>query len=943
MKRLLKILAWVVGILVVLIIVAVVAAKLFFPVEKVKALAVERGSAMLGRDISVEGLDISFWGGLGVELQQVQIGNPPSVEGSPFMTARNIDLKLQLLPLITGEVRVDRLVIEDPHIYMHKTPEGLTNYAFEPADSVVPPEAAEVKEKLAPEAQAAAAAISFDKLEIENGLIVYRDDSTGLTFETVNLDLATSLENPRDGFYASAGEVAIDSVKITMDETYPVFSLGLDYQIGYDLNERRVVLERADVELDELDFRITGEVIDPVGEMSATVNIKSERLTVADLLQLLPPDRLKSAGDIDVAGDFTLDADVEYNAADTTAPLLYTGTALLTDLKASRKDIDGELAIGRCVLDFKPDNLRFNIEDGSFDGQPFKGHLLAEDFSDPKVSGEMAGSFDLAFVQPFLPSDPVHHVAGETCFDIKFSGRVSRPEDMTFSGNLSVQNGSYRSELIPEPIDSFDVDLYFDNDLVHIRQLSCRFPSGTVGFSGRVNDLAAYMLADSAVSPRVEGKLLGQLNLSMLNPFLPDKGHPRLSGHLAADLTFAGALTDPTSFRPHGNMSITEGTYMDSLLPEPVEEFEALIELDPDTLTLSSTRVKFASSDVAFSGQLANPLPYLLPVEGLDRSGMKRPFFNFYLSSHRFDIDKLFPEAVPGSAEAPTAVSADSVSLLILPDIDGRGTLRADTVIYCSVEFTALNGKVRVRDRKIECYDVTAEVYTGNVSGNTTVDLNDFEDPHYSGEFAGQQIEANDFISRFSGFGGHLYGKANLTGSYSANGWEPDTFLNSLSMNGHADMREGKLVTSGTVYTLLNGLAEKTGQSFAKEQPIKALSTDIAVADGRVKLDKLQSSLGNLGKMAVDGYYGFDGSLDYTGELELSRSASEKLLSGGGLLSNVSSLFGTKETQQLVLPLKVTGTVDNPKTEIDYSALSKNLNENLKNEAGGLLDKLLKK
>ena len=62
MKKFTRILLWIAAILVVLIVVAVVLLKLFLPVDKIKALAVEQGSARLGREIAVDGLDLSICG-----------------------------------------------------------------------------------------------------------------------------------------------------------------------------------------------------------------------------------------------------------------------------------------------------------------------------------------------------------------------------------------------------------------------------------------------------------------------------------------------------------------------------------------------------------------------------------------------------------------------------------------------------------------------------------------------------------------------------------------------------------------------------------------------------------------------------------------------------------------------------------------------------------------
>jgi len=298
---------------------------------------------------------------------------------------------------------------------------------------------------------------------------------------------------------------------------------------------------------------------------------------------------------------------------------------------------------------------------------------------------------------------------------------------------------------------------------------------------------------------------------------------------------------------------------------------------------------------------------------------------------------------VPGSGEGTATSPPDSVSMVILPDIDGSGTVHVDTLIYMQVEFTNIDGKVKLAGKKIDCYDATGNVYSGSVKGNTTIDLSDFENPVYKGDFEGTQIEIDDFASRFTPFGGHVFGKGEVAGNYHAEGWDPDAFLNSLNMTGKGYMRDGKIVTSGAVYSVLNSLAERTGNTFAQEQPVRNLNTNIEVRDGKVGLDNLTTRLGSIGDLTVGGAYGFDGSLEYHGEVELSEALTKDLKSKGGLLGNLTDLLSNKDSDRLVLPLIVGGTLESPSVSIDYTALTEQATKNATNKATDLIKGLFNK
>src|SRR3989304_6471457 len=120
MKKLLRILLWTAGIFVGLIVLIVIAFKLFFPVDKAKAYAIEKAEDYLGREVTIETIDISIWGGLGLQLVEVTVSNPEGLGEGYFLTADNVDAKMQFWPLLAGEFRIDRFILNSPQITMHK-------------------------------------------------------------------------------------------------------------------------------------------------------------------------------------------------------------------------------------------------------------------------------------------------------------------------------------------------------------------------------------------------------------------------------------------------------------------------------------------------------------------------------------------------------------------------------------------------------------------------------------------------------------------------------------------------------------------------------------------------------------------------------------------------------------------------------------------------------
>ncbi|MFH1688183.1 MAG: AsmA family protein [bacterium] len=942
MKRTKKILLRTAAITTGLVALVVVGLMLFFPLEKVQTLLVEQATQTLNREVKVGKLELSLWGGLGVKLNQVSVGNPQGWDGGQMLLADAVDAKLRLWPLISGEYRVDRLIVDHPYLTLHKQPDGVINYALRAVDRSLP---ADIAQTVTDETKTAMAVITFDRLEVKQGVVEYRDDSSGVAFTATGLSLSTTLESSRANRYTSQGEISIDSLQVTSESFGTTVALTVEYEAQYNHEAREVTLTRAEIGINDLNLNLDGWAQLAPDGWNVRMDAKSQDAGIGDLLALLPPERLANMDDLNVEGRFDFQATVE-RQAEREDPLSYSGTAVLNDLVVSSGLVPGSLRIGRALLDFKPENLRLNIEDGTFEGRPLRGHLIIDNFDDPMLNGELAGTLDLALVQPFLPPEDQHQLTGQTDLAVKFSGPANRPDEMRLSGSLNLSAGTYKSLLLPEPVTALDIEAIFDNDLIRLDRFQAVLPSGQMNFTGRLYNLVPMMMADSGIAAamplNIDGKVACNLDMHILNGLLADDTLTALAGLIAIEAELAGDLKDWRSLDPRGRVTVKEGGYASPGLPEPIKSLELDIEFTADTARVNSLNLQFPSSDLSMTGKVIHPWPYLVPTDSAHLTSAQKPYMTFALKSTRLDVDRLFPEIAPGSGNERAAQSVDSLPPMVLPLIDGIGTMAIDTLIYCQVEFTNIAGDVEIRDRRVVCDKVRAAVYTGTVTGNTEIDFEDFENPHYKGQFQAQQIEANDFVDRFTKFGGYFFGKVNFDGTYDASGWDAEPLLQSLTLSGDMLMNQGQVTTSGAVHSAISTLAEKVGESFSENQTLRNLSTKVQVINGRVHLNDLVTSLGELGDVTLAGSYGFDGSLDYGGSLLLSTAWSEKLMAQGGVGGVIGRLFSDSKTERIRLPVKVSRTIGNPQVELDYNALSKQAGEKLLEKGTGLLDKLRK-
>ncbi|MBK6900556.1 MAG: AsmA family protein [bacterium] len=447
-------------------------------------------------------------------------------------------------------------------------------------------------------------------------------------------------------------------------------------------------------------------------------------------------------------------------------------------------------------------------------------------------------------------------------------------------------------------------------------------------FGGRPlqGDFAVTRFAD----PRLRGSLSGEVDLAYLQPFLPPGRQAAIAGALTVRVEVDGDVKRPQQLLRGGEVVVSRMTYRDAMLGEPLTSLDAKLALSPEAVTIASCAARFGRSDVSLTGRLADPFA------ALAGDAARRPALSFAAHARRFDVDRIFPAASPAWVKRGTAAAAPAARDSLtgrLPDLRGAGTLRADSLLYGGVAFTSVTGDVKIVDRRIEVAGVKADVYTGKVTGSTTVDLNDLNRPAFGGRFAASRIEADDFLSRFTPLKGLLFGKFDLSGTYGAAGRDGAAVRSSLTLDAGAKMDEGRVVTRGPVHAALSAVATKAGSSFGENQALRALAAHVVVRDGRVGLDTLATRLGDLGELVFGGGYAFTGELDAAGGLLLSEDLSRKLRNPGGVVGRVTGLLGggggaAAPVERVVVPLRAGGTLTKPSVELDVAGA-------LKEVAGG--------
>ena len=69
-------------------------------------------------------IEVSIWSGFGVRVADVSIADDPAYSDSDFVSAGTVEVRVDILPALMGEIRVGRVVLREPSIRVIQTNGG---------------------------------------------------------------------------------------------------------------------------------------------------------------------------------------------------------------------------------------------------------------------------------------------------------------------------------------------------------------------------------------------------------------------------------------------------------------------------------------------------------------------------------------------------------------------------------------------------------------------------------------------------------------------------------------------------------------------------------------------------------------------------------------------------------------------------------------------------
>ncbi|MEJ2456337.1 MAG: AsmA family protein [Candidatus Thiodiazotropha sp.] len=192
MGKLLKVLGWLFGMLVVLIIAAIILVPMFVDLNDHKERIIHEVKKATGRDLTITGeLGLSVFPRFALELNGLSLSNAAGFEAAQFAAVKHAQVEVNMIPLLFSQrLEADTLEIDGLTLNLAKSKQGATNWddmlGAQKGDKGVQTPASG-----GDGAEAGLMAFTIGGVTIKDARVVWDDQSTGERYEVANLNLET--------------------------------------------------------------------------------------------------------------------------------------------------------------------------------------------------------------------------------------------------------------------------------------------------------------------------------------------------------------------------------------------------------------------------------------------------------------------------------------------------------------------------------------------------------------------------------------------------------------------------------------------------------------------------------------------------------------------------------------------------------------------------------
>ncbi len=500
-KRLIKKTLKITGISLLVLVVLAITLPYLFKGRILKYIKTEANNSLYAK-VDFADVDISIFRHfpkLSVGVSQLRIVGIDAFAKDTLLQAKKIDVSMDLISAIKGKnIQIYSINLIEPTIHALINDNGLANW------SIVRPDTASVTADTASNN----VQLNLKNYAIENGNIIYRDESSNTIAEIKNLN------------HQGSGNLADDIFKLKTQTTADVVNFsyaGISYlnkaaasiktDIDVDSKNSKFIFASDEIKLNGLQLSTNGffQLLND-STYAMDINFEAPSTDFKNILSFVPTIYQNNFDNIKTSGKALFNGFVKGNYSSTTIPAYAVNLAVsegyfkYPDLPMAVQNINLKAAINN--PDGITDHTVVNISQAhiEFGTDPLDFSLLVKNpVTNLFVDAVAKGKIDLSNIKQFVKLEAGTQLKGLLNADAALKGNTKAIENKQYEainamGNIALNQFFYASKDYPTGITLNSLLLSFNPKNVTLSNAEGKFMNTSFAANGYINNLLPYIL-----------------------------------------------------------------------------------------------------------------------------------------------------------------------------------------------------------------------------------------------------------------------------------------------------------------------------------------------------------------------------------------------------------------------------------------------------------------
>lgn len=693
-----------------------------------------------------------------------------------------------------------------------------------------------------------------------------------------------------------------------------------DIQLTANASNDLLSVENLTAQAGKNSLKASGRLENPLADNGHfTVNLDADvnLATINEFYDISQFDIEKMSGQLAVDGQAQGNRSNPEQATFDAVMKLSNGSLKYAEVPKSIENISVDATANQQTVTIK--NMTLQAATNSFSMQGTINQPLKEEQRTIDLQTQL--DFDLATIKEFYPIDEdTLSMRGKLTANATLKGQANQIERAVQSGQISLRNGYISHKSLGKPIEDITLESTLNGPTFSISKASFKTGDNNLSASGSITN---YLSDNRSVDLKITGNAaLGQIqNYYDLAPSIT-----KLTGEADLNLRAKGPVTNPASMTFDGQLTVRGVNMEGQALVQPVSKLNGELALSPKSAKLKSLEFKIGSSDIALNGSLQDYMAYLKAEENRKIT----PHLTGSYKSKLLNLDELINWDDTTSAPVP----------IHLPDLTSSVNADIDKMIVTGVPMNNLKAEASTTPEQIKLEEASVEMFDGKATGSFTWEVPQPDHTMISFKGSLDSLQAEAFFAEYPILGENSKFHEYISGAFSANvdyyselNVYLDPLIETSKMNGDFGMTKSRLQGHPLQEKLATLLNAKEFRNIVLDKWKSTYTLDNSV----FTIKNLRLTSGDIGLELNGTQHLVKETINYQMKLFLPGRFKSAIAS---VITKQAADALTQKNGTIMVPLRVTGTHQDPKIMPDKEVIGPIVKDYLKNKAGDVLKSL---